>query len=126
MLVIVGGILACLASISLTFFYAVTDIRRRTGARDEVSLSWRSRHAVHYADAFPCLRSQPDGGALQCDRQEVIVPDCLAWFTHAHGLHDDHSGFRLDLYRRASMGMRPISGHLRRRRRNGTLETLCC
>ena len=36
MLVAVGGILACLAGISVTLFYGVSDIRRRSVAIDEV------------------------------------------------------------------------------------------
>lgn len=61
MLVTVGGILAGLAGISLTFFYAVSDIRRRTGAVDEVRQSWRNCHALHYADAGTSPHSRPDG-----------------------------------------------------------------
>ena len=36
MLVAVWGILAGFAGISLTLFYAVSDVRRRAGAADEV------------------------------------------------------------------------------------------
>ena len=36
MLLSIVGIAACLAGLSLSLFYAVSDIRKRAGARDEV------------------------------------------------------------------------------------------
>lgn len=68
MLVTIGGILAGLAGISVTLFYAVSDIRRRSVAIDEVRQSWRSRHALHYADAITCLQFRSDERVLLVEK----------------------------------------------------------
>ena len=49
MLAHIAGIIACLAGLSLALAYAVSDIRRRPGTRDEVKPNMRTRHAMHYA-----------------------------------------------------------------------------
>ena len=51
MLAHIAGIIACLAGLSLSLAYAVSDIRRRPGTRDEVKFDMRTRHAMHYASS---------------------------------------------------------------------------
>ena len=51
MLAHIAGIIACLAGLSLALAYAVSDIRRRPGTRDEVRFDMRTRHAMHYASS---------------------------------------------------------------------------
>jgi len=52
LLVTVAGFVACLAGISVTLFYAASDLRRRAGAEDEVMSIRRTRRAMHYAHAW--------------------------------------------------------------------------